>query len=313
MMDWVGLGYDLGYVVVALLAIYLSGWLIYDKVATRGYCLSKALFQDRNMAAGIEIVSFVFIEVMIALSAMSGESITKMDESGEMVVHLWRDYEAIALTIVFANLTFFFFRFLASFYIKTHFKGQLDNHGEEVTYNNEIYVQHNVGAALFSASFLIVMYFMIYQEDFLNTRGYRLESYVNMAVVFLSGVVSYLLYNIFFIARGHGLLKELFIDNNSGVGLSLLGFMFSVLFLQSRITLHFVQGEHFFKTEASTYIYLVLLFAFVVILRKFFILVMDLITKRKFVNDFLVEDNPVAGLLDMTYMISVGLLLARIL
>ena len=40
---WLDLLEGMGYIVVAFLAIYFSGWLIYDKIATRGYNLSKAL------------------------------------------------------------------------------------------------------------------------------------------------------------------------------------------------------------------------------------------------------------------------------
>ena len=99
-----------------------SGWLIYDKLATRGHCLSKALFEDRNMAAGLEIGAFFLLEFLIAVSAMSGDSITKMAENGEMVVHYSRDLEAIALTIVFSNIFFFTLRYLAAFSYLGYFK-----------------------------------------------------------------------------------------------------------------------------------------------------------------------------------------------
>ena len=60
---WFDLLHGMGYVLVAFASVYFSGWLIYDKLATRGYCLSKALFEDRNMAAGLEISAFFPIRI----------------------------------------------------------------------------------------------------------------------------------------------------------------------------------------------------------------------------------------------------------
>ena len=255
---WLDLLHGMGYVLVAFASVYFSGWLIYDKLATRGHCLSKALFADRNMAAGLEIGAFFLLEFLIAVSAMSGDSITKMAENGEMVVHYSRDLEAIALTIVFSNIFFFTLRYLAALFISWIFQGKLDNHGEVVSYNNEIFGQHNLGASLFSISYMLAIYFMIFQADFLGTQGYQLQGAVNMAVVSLT-TLPYFLYNILFMTRQHKVMDELFIDNNAGVGMSLVGFIFAVLHLQSQLTLHFVQEEHFLNSEASTYIYLILI------------------------------------------------------
>ena len=310
---FIDLGYDMGYVIVAFLAIYLSGWLIYDKVATRGYSLGYSLFEDRNIAAGFEICGFLMVEMLIAINAMSGDQVTQMAESGEMVVHYWRDLEAVAVTIVFSNIVFFVFRYLASVIIKWLYRGKVDNQGDPVVFNNEIFKQHNIGASLFSLSYLIIMYFMIFQEDFLGTRGYQVESLINMTVVFLTGLLVYFFHNIFFMGKGHTTLDELFMDNNSGVGMSLVGFMFAVLFLQSKLMLQFTQEEHFFKTDTETYLYLGLVFIFILALRRIFIAFLDLFTKRRFKTDFLVEDNPVAGLLDMVFVCSTGLLLATII
>lgn len=310
---WLDLISGMGYVFVAFLAVYLSGWLIYDKLATRRFSLAKALFEDRNMAAGVEISAFFLLELLIAVAAMSGESVTKMAENGEMVVHYSRDLEAVGLTIVVSNLLFFTMRYLGSLVIAWLFRGKLDNHGEAVDFNNEIFGQHNLGASLFSASFMIAIYYMIFQADFLGTRSYQIEGLMNMLVVLLTSILVYFLHNIFFMTRQHNILDELFIDNNAGAGLSLLGFMFTILYLQSKISLHFVQHEHFLNSESSTYIYLLLLFVFLLSFRRFFIFLMDCFSRRNFNHDFLEEDNPVTGLLDMTFMISTGLMLAVIL
>ena len=168
-----------------------------------------------------------------------------MAENGEMVVHYSRDLEAIALTIVFSNVFFFTLRYVGSLLIAWIFQGKLDNHGEVVSYNNEIFGQHNLGASLFSMSYMLAIYFMIFQADFLGTQGYQVQGAVNMLVVSLTALLAYFLYNLLFMTRQHRFMDELFIDNNSGVGMSLVGFMFAVLHLQSQLSLHFVQEEHF--------------------------------------------------------------------
>lgn len=310
---WLDLLHGMGYVLVAFASVYFSGWLIYDKLATKGHCLSKALFEDRNIAAGLEIATFFLLEFLIAVSAMSGDSITKMAENGEMVVHYSRDLEAIALTIIFSNFFFFTLRYMGSLLISWLFKGKLDNHGEIVNYNNEIFGQHNLGASLFSMSYMLAIYYMIFQADFLGTQGYQVQGAVNMLVVSLTALLAYFLYNLFFMTRQHNVMDELFIDNNAGVGMSLVGFMFAVLHLQSKLSLHFVQEEHFLNSETSTYIYLIIIFVFLIGLRKIFITILNLLTNRNFNQDFLEHDNPVVGLLDMIFMVSAGLMLAVII
>jgi hypothetical protein len=312
-MNWTELLYSLGYVAVAFVTIYISGWLIYDKIATRGYSLSEAIFKQRNLAAGLEISAFLFVQVLIAVNALSGASVTKMLDSGAMVVDYSRDLEASAVTILFSNLTFFVFRWIASSVIRRLYKGKIDNQGDAVDFNNEIFKQQNMGAAFFSISYLLIMYFMIFQEDFLGMAGYLRESYFNMGAVFITGLIVYWLHKVLFLQSGHTTLDELFLDNNSGVGMSLCGFMFAVLYLQREILESFGSGEHFFKTSEDTYFWFVISLVCVVVLRFVFTKILGWSTGTGFQKQFVEDDNPVMGLLDMTYLISSTLLLGAVL
>ncbi len=312
-MNWTELTYDLGYVVVAFLAVYLSGWLIYDKLATARHSLAKALFEERNLAAGLEISAFLFVEILIAVSALSGPEVRTMDLTGTMVTDYFRDLEAVAVTIIFSNLTFFLFRFIASWTIKTVFRGKIDPQGDAVSFNNEIFQQKNFGAALFSLSYLLIMYFMILQEDFLGDPTSLMQGYLNMAGVLVLGLAVYFIHDFFFMDRGHSTLQELFLDNNPAVGLSLTGFMFTVLFLQNRLMEQFGPQEHFFGAGSETYVYLLLVLAFILIFRKCFTVLVSILTKRNFQAEFLEEDNPVAGLMDLSFIASSGLLLGVLL
>lgn len=312
-MDWQQLFYNLGYVFTAITAVYLTGWLIYDKVATRNYSLSKSIFEDRNLAAGIEVVGFLLVEVLIAVSALSGEEIKIVDESGQLVVNYLRDLEAVAVTIVFCNITFFLFRWLTAVLLKFNFRDKLDSHGEKVRFNNEIFNQRNLGASLFSLSFLLVMYFMILQEDFLGIQRYQIESYLNMSAVLIMGVLVYFLFNTFFMASGHTTLDELFIDNNAGVGLSLMGLMFTVLYMQSKVIAHFQQGEHFFNLDGESYLQLLVLITFIFLFRKLFTMLVGFFSGKSYQKEFLVEDNPVVGILDFGFVISAGMLLGVVI
>ncbi|PCJ20162.1 MAG: hypothetical protein COB02_06055 [Candidatus Cloacimonadota bacterium] len=312
-MDWNVLFYDFGYVAVAFACIYFTGWLVYDKVATRGYDVAHSIFEEQNMSAGFEIACFFTMEIMIAVSAMSGEGALQKTAEGEIVFNYALDLEAVGVTILFSNLVFFTFRYLASKWIASKFEGQIDQQGDEVKFNNEIFVQHNLAASFFSVSFMLIMYFMILQEDFLGIHLYKIESYYNMGSVFGMGAISYFLYTLFFMKKGHTTLQELFLDNNSGVGMSLVGFMFGVLYLQSRLISQFEQGEHFFKTGVDTYYYLIIMIVFILIARKCFTVFIEVFAKRNFKKDFLDTDNPVVGLLDMTFMVGVAYLLGTML
>jgi hypothetical protein len=305
--------YALAYVAVAFITVYLSGWLIYDKIATRKYSLSEAIFKDRNMAAGLEVGAFLFVEILIAVNALSGDSVTRLTESGERVIHYARDLEAVAITILFSNLVFFVFRWIGAMVIERIYRGKIDNQGDAVGYNNEIFKQQNLGASLFSISYLMVMYFMISQEDFLGTAHYWRESYFNMGSVLLLGIVVMFLHKMLFLSRGHTTLDELFLDNNSGVGMSLCGFMFAFLFLQNKLMEDFVLGEHFFKTETDAYLWLLASFVAVVLFRWVFTVVIGKATGRNFQVEFVEADNPVVGLLDMIFTVSCALLIGAVL
>ncbi|PCJ18049.1 MAG: hypothetical protein COB02_12030 [Candidatus Cloacimonadota bacterium] len=95
--------------------------------------------------------------------------------------------------------------------------------------------------------------------------------------------------------------------------MSLVGFMFGVLYLQSRLISQFEQGEHFFKTGVDTYYYLIIMIVFILIARKCFTVFIEVFAKRNFKKDFLDTDNPVVGLLDMTFMVGVAYLLGTML
>lgn len=312
-MDWNILFYDFGYVAVAFACIYFTGWMIYDKLATKAYCLSHAIFEEQNMAAGLEIACFLAMEILIAVSAMSGEEALQKTAGGELQFNYALDLEAVGVTILFSNIVFFTFRYVASKWIQSRFEGEIDQQGDEVQFNNEIFVQHNLAASFFSVSFMLIMYFMILQEDFLGIQLYKTEAYINMSAVLGLGLLNYVMYSLFFMKKGHATLQELFIDNNSGVGMSLVGFMFGGLYLQSKLIGQFEQGEHFFATEAETYYYLIVMIIFLLIARKAFTVFIEVFAKRNFKKDFLDTDNPVVGLLDMTFMVGVAYLLGTML
>jgi len=298
---------------VAFVSVYISGWLIYDKLATAKYSLAEALFEERNLAAGLEIAGFLFIEILIAVSALSGPEVTRMNPAGTMIVDYFRDLESVVITIVFSNITFFLFRYLASKVVKKVFEGKIDQQGDTVAFNNEIFQQKNLGAALFSLSYLLIMYFMILQENFLGTPTHLIEGYLNMVGVLVLGLAVYFIHDFFFMDRGHGTLQELFLDNNPAVGLSLAGFMFTILFLQNRIMEQLEPGEHIFAAGTETYAYLLLLLAFILIFRKLFTVSVSYLTGRSFQAEFLEKDNPVAGLMDLSFIASSGLLLGVLL
>ena len=296
--------HNLGYVAVACVSIWLSGWLVYDRLMSRGYSLAKELFEKRNLAAAIEVGAFVAVQFLLAANALSGEN---------TAATYLKDLEAVALTILISNLLFFLFRSLAAVFVKRRFTGQLDSHGEAVEYNNEIFGQQNLASALFSVSFMILTWAMIRQEDFLNMNEYRVEAWFNMAGVFLFGVFLFLYYRTVFIPKGHGLLRELFIDNNPAIGLSLCGFLLANFDVQALLIEKFTEGEHLFRTSWHVWADFALVLVFLTLARQIFAWLMGKFSGRSYFQEFVVEDNVVTGFLDLILFVSMARLLVLLM
>ncbi len=298
------IAYDLSYVAVAFFAIYFTGWVIYTRYAASGYSVVTEIFEKRNMAAGLEVAAFLALEFLLAVNALRGEA---------MAVSYIRDLEAVFVTILLSNICFFSLRGLISLYIKSHFKGQKDSHGEEVRYNNEIFVQQNLAATFFSISFMILMYFVIQKEDFLALEGSSQAGVMNMLGTFISGVVLLWVYSMVFMPKGHTVLNELFLDNNPAVGMSLCGFLFANLFVQSKIILMLEDGAHMFNSGWVIAAYFVSILLFLMAVRFIFGFLMGRVAKGCYHEQFVKADNPVIGMLDMVLLISCGHMLGVII
>ncbi|MBW7877232.1 MAG: hypothetical protein H3C47_14725 [Candidatus Cloacimonetes bacterium] len=298
------IAYDLSYVAVAFFAIYLTGWLIYTRYAASGHSVVTEIFEKRNMAAGLEIAAFLALEFLLAVNALNGEAVA---------VSYLRDLEAVFVTILISNLCFFSLRGMVSMYIRSHFVNQKDSHGEEVRFNNEIFGQQNLAATFFSISFMILMYFVIQKEDFLSLEGSSTAGLMNMLGTFVSGALLMWVYSLVFMPKGHTVLNELFLDNNPAVGMSLCGFLFANLFVQSKIVLMLEDGAHIFNSGWVLGAYFLSILGFLIAVRFLFGFLMGRVAKGCYHEQFVKADNPVIGMLDMVLMISCGHMLGVII
>lgn len=304
MINWDIILYDLSYVAVAFLAIYFTGWVLYVRYAASGYSVFTEVFEKRNMAAGFEIAAFLALEFLIAVSALKGEAV-----GGDWV----RDLEAVFLTILMSNLVFFGFRGMISLFVEWHFRGKTDQQGDFVTFNNEIFKQQNLAATFFSISFMILMYFMIEKEDFLSLHGSHVTSGLNMLGVFLSGVILYSVFNLWMIPKGHGLLQELFLDNNVAPAMSLCGFLFGNLYVQSRIIATLEDGWHVFNVGWILPAYFLAVLVLLLFIRMVFARCVGIMAGSSYSDQFVKADNPVIGMFDLVLFISCGHMLGTII
>ncbi|MCX7842393.1 MAG: hypothetical protein N2489_04890 [Clostridia bacterium] len=192
---------------------FVLGWLLYDKVVTRGICLRHSLFEKDNLAAWVEFIgAFIFPTLFLAAKSIEGSV-------GET---LFMDL-LICITYVLAYTSAFtILRMISGSVVKLIDSG---DHEGKITLNNEVYSQGNTAAALYSVALSTIFVSMIKFLDVLP--GFFLVSVYKMLVILVFSLVAYVAYSLV-MRRKSTLFKEIFIDNNVAAGICFAGFMFAV-------------------------------------------------------------------------------------
>ena len=209
-MDYLSLAGEnllFGFVITAV--GFILGYLLYSRIVLRGISLKDALFEKDNFSAWIEFVgAFVFPVLFLSSKAVEGAADS----------NIWLD---LANCTIYA-VVFTLLRYLSGVIIGS--LGRSDEHGR-INTNNEVYVQHNTAASLFSVSLSIIFVSAI---RFLNlAEGYVGASVYRILVVLVFTLAALIVYCLL-LRRKTTLFKEIFLDNNPAAGLSLAGFVFAV-------------------------------------------------------------------------------------
>jgi hypothetical protein len=207
---------DLSFSFIVLTVGFILGWVIYNNIILRGISLKDALFTKDNLAVWVEFIgAFVFPVLYLAAQGIKGASSDNVFVDLAVCVGYTVFYIAV-LTVL---------RLFSDGIV--NFINAEDEHGK-IRLNKEICEQKNIGAALFSVGLTIIFVGMIKYIDLIaiiNGAGTTVLIKVLMFFVFmLLAIVCYLLV----LRRKTTLFKELFIDNNTAVGVSFLGFVFAV-------------------------------------------------------------------------------------
>lgn len=198
---------------VIILVSFILGWLLYDKVITRGISLRDSLFEKDNFAAWVEFIgAFIFPTLFLAAKAVEGSV-----SSNLFYDLLYAVLYAVAYIVVFTVL-----RMISGFIVSS--LGANDEDGE-INLNNEVYTQRNIAASLLSIALSTIFVSIIVFFDVIP--GYILTSVYKMSVVLVFSLLAVAVYCLI-LRKKTTLIKEIFIDNNIAAGVNLLGFIFAV-------------------------------------------------------------------------------------
>ena len=243
-MDYLNLAGEnllFGFVVTAV--GFILGYLLYSRVVLRKINLKDALFEKDNFAAWIEFVgAFVFPVLFLASKAVEGAADS----------NIWLDLASCTIYAAAYVVVFTLLRYLSGVVIGS--LGRNDEQGR-INLNNEVYVQNNIAASLFSVSLSIIFVSAI---RFLNLAQGLLEVSVYRILVLLLFTLAALVVYCLLIRHKTALFKEIFMDNNPAAGLNLAGFVFAVEILLTNAVSLQVEFD-LFALAATSAVWLVLL------------------------------------------------------
>lgn len=204
---------DLLFSFTIVLLTFTISWILYDVIVLRKINLRKSLFENNNMAGWIEFIgAFIFPTLFLASKAIEGSA------SSNIITDLLISSLYVTVYIVLLTLLRLVSNLIVRFISPEDIQGKIN-------LNNEIYIQNNIAAALFSTALSIVFVSMI---RFLNF-GYG-EVYISLLKVsniIVFTLLAFLVYCMF-LRYKTSILKELFGDNNIAAGVDLLGFIFAI-------------------------------------------------------------------------------------
>lgn len=198
---------------VIILIGFILGYFLYNTLVLGKIKLKDSLFEKDNLAAWIEFIgAFVFPALYLSARAIVGSA----DENLWIDLLICTGYAA-AYVVIFTILRLFSGTIV-------NVMGKSDEHGR-ISLTNEIYVQHNAAAALFSVALSIIFVSVVQYLDL--TEGFIAVSLMKMLVVLIFTLVAIAAYCLVMRSKT-ALFKEIFLDNNPAAGVAFAGFVFAV-------------------------------------------------------------------------------------
>lgn len=277
---------------ITLLGMVLS-WLLYRYVVARKLDLKKALFEEQNFAAWIEFVG-AFILPVFYLSAKAIQEERAAVFSQDLLMGIG--------TVVLLVLLFTLLRLVAGwavcFSCGHDAKGKID-------LIEEIYLQKNVAAALFSVSLAVVFANMLAQ---LHGGGIEniLLSVTGMLEILLLSLAFFFVFGL--LHRRISFLDEIFKDNNEAAGVVLLGFSIAI-----QILLH--TAVNYREDFMSLDIVILACIAFGILLLTVFTgrLIYSKLLRLKLLDEFYKDNNQGAALGELALYIGTAWMIANFL
>ena len=286
--------------IVALMA----WWVIYDVVLTRGYPVRDAVFGRRpNAAVALDMLGGMIAMGILVYSIVGGPQL-------ETFV---LDIEAVALSLLGTIILLALVRMLTGSFLRLWFGQQKDAHGQVVTFNNELFRQHNIATGIFSSVIYLILAAGLVEQDLLDLDNSRWISLLNILGVWIMGVAVIVVHSLFYLGMGtrHHILHECFHENNPAAAFSLLGLVGGMLMLNHGLVGGLLPGEHMFNV-AELWYFLAAAIAFVLIARLILqVILLGLLGIRLKVE--LVRDNVAWGILDGGLIFTLFLILVALI
>ncbi len=224
------IGYNSLFTASVVLLSFVLGWVLYRYVILRKINLRDSLFDKDNVAAWFEFIgAFIFPTLYLAANAIIGSA------SDNIITDL---LICLAYAVIYI-LIFTILRLLTGAFVHSI---KLSDSSGKVSLNNEIYVQKNVSASLFSIAFSLIFVSFIKFLDFTSTDD-LVTSLLRMSSILVFTLAAFTVYCLI-LRRKTSLISEIFVDNNIAAGVSFLGFIFAVqIILDNAIQ---VQGNFVF-------------------------------------------------------------------
>jgi hypothetical protein len=281
--------WDMGYLVIAFIIALIVGIPIYDKFMTRGVSLNKALFEEDNPVAGLEVGGIMLAFLYIAYNATAGEP-----------------HSNVGVDILAALLAFF-----VSVILLLTVRGILssvvkkNNDGKDL--NDEIFNQRNPAAAAVSLSLVMCIAVGISKEDFLGETP--LEDGLFALTTLTASMLSVFIYR-FSHLRGKPFLAEFFHNDNPAAGISLLAYSFGACFIAFHVCDLVVPYNMVLINSIGTIVGFSIGGLFLLmILRHLFLLLLGIITKSDIHDEIYNQKNVGAGFIDAGITVGISLLL----
>lgn len=281
---------SLPYVVLVLILVPTLGFVLMNRVMTRGINLREALFEHDNPVAGFEFGGQLLLLLYAGFCAVMGPTVGSF-ATDLMVATGWVAGSMVVIAVV---------RYILGTFVKSH-------NGSNEDLNHEIFVQRNWAAACYSLALSIGVVSGLTEENMFGATPLR--DLVIAATVLVLGLSIGWLFR-FTHLRGGNAFHALFTSDNPAAGVSLLGFAIAsnVIFVKVAHIVRITENS-LITTAGCVLLYSVILLGLNALCRIALEYGLRLMLKIDISDETFIQKNTGAGFIDAAVTVGAALLI----